>query len=238
MLRESTRPLPIWCTDNAYADLTRGNPDLRGAQALLRCRAAGDAHRWQCVPCRGRCGHRVARARGGVQARAVFAAPRAPGGGRQRGAGAARCSRRALRGVCPGAGRDGGERLARYVLVCMRAGRRHLLDRRRDDRHSACRASARAISVTCRRAAPAVCSSGSSGCRQQTRTHPHPREQHQPDSRRGLPRARAARRAAASRSPATAWRFSCEPERLDARRSSSGSCASAAAPTTSTTPST
>jgi pyrroloquinoline quinone biosynthesis protein B len=26
MLRESTRPLPIWCTDNAYADLTRGNP--------------------------------------------------------------------------------------------------------------------------------------------------------------------------------------------------------------------
>ena len=28
MLRESTRPLPIWCTDNAYADLTRGNPIL------------------------------------------------------------------------------------------------------------------------------------------------------------------------------------------------------------------
>ena len=26
MLRESTRPLAIWCTDNAYADLTRGNP--------------------------------------------------------------------------------------------------------------------------------------------------------------------------------------------------------------------
>jgi pyrroloquinoline quinone biosynthesis protein B len=26
MLRESSRPLPIWCTDNAYADLTRGNP--------------------------------------------------------------------------------------------------------------------------------------------------------------------------------------------------------------------
>jgi pyrroloquinoline quinone biosynthesis protein B len=26
MLRESTRALPIWCTDNAYADLTRGNP--------------------------------------------------------------------------------------------------------------------------------------------------------------------------------------------------------------------
>lgn len=26
MLRESTRPLAIWCTDNANADLTRGNP--------------------------------------------------------------------------------------------------------------------------------------------------------------------------------------------------------------------
>ncbi len=26
MLRESTRPLPVWCTDNAHADLTRGNP--------------------------------------------------------------------------------------------------------------------------------------------------------------------------------------------------------------------
>jgi pyrroloquinoline quinone biosynthesis protein B len=26
MLRESTQPLEIWCTDNAYADLTRGNP--------------------------------------------------------------------------------------------------------------------------------------------------------------------------------------------------------------------
>jgi pyrroloquinoline quinone biosynthesis protein B len=26
MLRESTRPLPIWCTDAAAADLTRGNP--------------------------------------------------------------------------------------------------------------------------------------------------------------------------------------------------------------------
>ena len=26
MLRESTRALPVWCTDNAYADLTRGNP--------------------------------------------------------------------------------------------------------------------------------------------------------------------------------------------------------------------
>jgi pyrroloquinoline quinone biosynthesis protein B len=26
MLRESTRPLQVWCTDNAHADLTRGNP--------------------------------------------------------------------------------------------------------------------------------------------------------------------------------------------------------------------
>jgi pyrroloquinoline quinone biosynthesis protein B len=28
MLRESTRPLDVWCTDAAYADLTRGNPIL------------------------------------------------------------------------------------------------------------------------------------------------------------------------------------------------------------------
>jgi pyrroloquinoline quinone biosynthesis protein B len=29
MLRESTRPWPLWCTDSAYADLTRGNPILQ-----------------------------------------------------------------------------------------------------------------------------------------------------------------------------------------------------------------
>jgi pyrroloquinoline quinone biosynthesis protein B len=28
MLRESTRPWPVWCTDAAYADLTQGNPVL------------------------------------------------------------------------------------------------------------------------------------------------------------------------------------------------------------------
>ncbi len=28
MLRESTRPWPLWCTDAVYADLTRGNPIL------------------------------------------------------------------------------------------------------------------------------------------------------------------------------------------------------------------
>ena len=29
MLREASRPWPIWCTDGAYADLTRGNPILK-----------------------------------------------------------------------------------------------------------------------------------------------------------------------------------------------------------------
>jgi pyrroloquinoline quinone biosynthesis protein B len=29
MLREATRPWPLWCTDSAYADLTRGNPVLQ-----------------------------------------------------------------------------------------------------------------------------------------------------------------------------------------------------------------
>ena len=28
MLRESTRPLPVWCTDDVHADLTQGNPIL------------------------------------------------------------------------------------------------------------------------------------------------------------------------------------------------------------------
>lgn len=28
MLREAARPWPLWCTDNVYADLTRGNPIL------------------------------------------------------------------------------------------------------------------------------------------------------------------------------------------------------------------
>ncbi len=28
MLREATRPWPLWCTDSAYEDLTRGNPIL------------------------------------------------------------------------------------------------------------------------------------------------------------------------------------------------------------------
>jgi pyrroloquinoline quinone biosynthesis protein B len=28
MLREASRPWPVWCTDSAYADLTRGNPVL------------------------------------------------------------------------------------------------------------------------------------------------------------------------------------------------------------------
>jgi pyrroloquinoline quinone biosynthesis protein B len=29
MLREAVRPWPLWCTDSAYADLTRGNPVLQ-----------------------------------------------------------------------------------------------------------------------------------------------------------------------------------------------------------------
>jgi pyrroloquinoline quinone biosynthesis protein B len=29
MLRESTRPWPLWCTDSTYADLTQGNPVLK-----------------------------------------------------------------------------------------------------------------------------------------------------------------------------------------------------------------
>jgi pyrroloquinoline quinone biosynthesis protein B len=41
MLRESTRPWPVWCTDSTYADLTRGNPVL----AVLEHFCGIDRHR-------------------------------------------------------------------------------------------------------------------------------------------------------------------------------------------------
>ena len=41
MLRESTRPLPIWCTDSTFADLTMGNPILRVLEHFCRV----DRHR-------------------------------------------------------------------------------------------------------------------------------------------------------------------------------------------------
>lgn len=41
MLRESARPWPLWCTDSAYADLTRGNPILQ----VLSCYCGVDRHR-------------------------------------------------------------------------------------------------------------------------------------------------------------------------------------------------
>ncbi len=63
MLRESTRPWPIWCTDRAYADLRQGNPILNVLAhycGVERCRIdlAGDGFqidgvagvRWRAVP--------------------------------------------------------------------------------------------------------------------------------------------------------------------------------------------
>jgi pyrroloquinoline quinone biosynthesis protein B len=67
MLRESTRPWPIWCTDSTYADLTRGNPIL-GVLAHFcgvdrkRIGLEGEAFavegvagvRWQAIPVPGK----------------------------------------------------------------------------------------------------------------------------------------------------------------------------------------
>jgi len=67
MLRESTRPWPIWCTDSTYADLTRGNP-IFGVLAHFcgverhRIALEGEAFaiegvsgvRWQALPVSGK----------------------------------------------------------------------------------------------------------------------------------------------------------------------------------------
>jgi pyrroloquinoline quinone biosynthesis protein B len=63
MLRESVRPWPVWCTDSAYADLTRGNPVLNVLSHYCgidrrRIEPGGDAFtidavpnvRWRAVP--------------------------------------------------------------------------------------------------------------------------------------------------------------------------------------------
>ncbi|MGH8137730.1 MAG: pyrroloquinoline quinone biosynthesis protein PqqB [Steroidobacteraceae bacterium] len=67
MLRESSRPWPIWCTDSTYADLTRGNPILSVLAhycGVERCRidlnedgfvVAGIAGvRWRALPVPGK----------------------------------------------------------------------------------------------------------------------------------------------------------------------------------------
>ena len=102
MLREATRPWPLWCTDSTFADLTRGNPVLRGAWLLLRRRSAS---------------HRAAMAvhsrrwRAGVRWRALPVASKpapyspnrdAPDARRQSRAGDRRCGERANGGVCAG----------------------------------------------------------------------------------------------------------------------------------------
>ena len=75
MLRESTRPWPVWCTDSTYADLTQGNPVLKRAVAFLRDRAAPHGARPALRRCRD-AGCSLACFAGREQARAVFAEPR------------------------------------------------------------------------------------------------------------------------------------------------------------------
>ena len=67
MLRENTRPWPLWCTDNVFTDLTQGNPILQVLQhycGVNRQRIAIDAGwfvvegiddlRWQAIPLPGK----------------------------------------------------------------------------------------------------------------------------------------------------------------------------------------
>lgn len=52
MLRESTRPWPVWCTDSTYADLTQGNPVLQ----VLSHFAGSIGAAWSSTALRGRRG--------------------------------------------------------------------------------------------------------------------------------------------------------------------------------------
>ena len=87
MLRESSRPWPIWCTDSTYADLTRGNPVLGVLEHFCgvdRQRIDPDGAGFTIEARAGRAVARLGRRR---QARAVFAQPRLARSRRQRGAG-------------------------------------------------------------------------------------------------------------------------------------------------------
>ena len=79
MLRESVRPLAIWCTDQAHADLTRGNPifEVLGHYCGVDRRAM--SARRHALQRGGRRGNQLAGARGGQQARALLPAPRRAG---------------------------------------------------------------------------------------------------------------------------------------------------------------
>ena len=165
MLRESTAPLAVWCTEPAYEDLTHGHPllnlldhycgtlrhvvridgsafgidevpDLRFTALPLRSNAPPySPHRDRPVP-----GDNI-----GLLAESTADGKRlfyAPGLGEMEPR------------VC------GGDAAGRR-----RPGRRHLLARRRADRASASRTSMRATWATCRSKVPAACSSGWRRCR-------------------------------------------------------------------------
>ena len=129
MLRERSTPLPLWCTDPVEEDLSQGNPVLRVLGALLR--RAAPSHRAGRRLVRGgrRCRPDVSRAAPVEQGRALFAAPRSAGAGRQhRHADHRRPQRhervlraRARPDHAAGVRRDGRRRRG--------AGRRHVLDR-------------------------------------------------------------------------------------------------------------
>ena len=164
MLRESTRALPIWCTDEACADLTQGNPIFGVLEHY--CGVERHALRADGSP------FSVAGVEG-IEWRALAVsskpAPYSPHReAPQPGDNVAlvlkdRSSGRTLV-YAPGSGRDGGARVARHAGGRLRAGGRHLLERRGDDHARPVEEARARHRATCRKAARAACSSGSTAC--------------------------------------------------------------------------
>ena len=123
------------------------------------------------------------------------------------------CATRRAAAACvyaPGLGVDGAGGVAGDARGRLRAGGRHVLERRRDDR-------AWGSSKKRARDMGHLPQSGAGGMLEWLARlpaahaqDPDPREQHQPDPRRGLRRARELDARRRSRWPTTAWRSSCE----------------------------
>ena len=222
--------------EHRLAAAARARPLLRRAAPPHRARRRG-------VPDSRRAGPDAARAAAGQQGRAVLAAPRAPGARRQHRRADPRRRARHQRLLRAGPGRDHARRCStpwRAATACWSTAPSGATTR---CRASGCRArSARDIGH--------LPQSGEGGMIEWLRklppthaAHADPHQQHQPDPRRRLGRARGAARRAASRSARTACTFdrvtaSSHDRRLDPRANSRPSCASAARRITSTTRST
>ncbi len=228
MLRESVASVAAsGAPTRAYADLTRGNPMLQRARALLRRRPAPHRSRRQQASRSRRCGRALARAAGREQARAVFAEPRAAAPGDNVALVITDELSRPLAALCAGpwarsttrVGGDAGRRAA--CSSTARAGR--------DDEMIALGTVAQARARHGPSAAErrrAECSSGSTGCRRRTRKVLIHVNNTNPILDEDSPSAPSSR-AAASKSRATAWRSSCERRAWTRAGVRGASCASA-----------